>query len=315
MSQREYHIVVLGSAQFVQNVWIESYDPTIEDSYRKVLEVDGRHVILEILDTAGTEQFSKELYMKTGQGFLLVFSITSESSFWELAELREQIRRIKEDSNVPMVLIGNKSDLEDDRAVPRPRAFAISREWNVPYFETSARRRANVDEAFVDLCRQIIRKDQTERTRMAPPDSPRPGEPLALTYAFFDLNTTLTHPPSIPHYTTINLATLTSTSSHSNQTPPTNLPIKMSAPNANAPNEGIVGQAVNSVKNAANYVSESIQGSTAEANKEANKQQAKGNVPGQDSIGDRISGGLNAASDKINQEKHDGAAEANKRSI
>ncbi|KAL6150681.1 Ras- protein rsr1 [Exserohilum turcicum] len=212
MSQREYHIVVLGSggvgkscltAQFVQNVWIESYDPTIEDSYRKVLDVDGRHVILEILDTAGTEQFSKclpapqymyslcahmvqinaniaaaamrELYMKTGQGFLLVFSITSESSFGELAELREQIRRIKEDSNVPMVLIGNKSDLEEDRAVPRPRAFAISREWNVPYFETSARRRANVDEAFVDLCRQIIRKDQMERTRMAPPDSPRPG--------------------------------------------------------------------------------------------------------------------------------------------
>jgi len=185
MSQREYHIVVLGSggvgkscltAQFVQNVWIESYDPTIEDSYRKVLDVDGRHVILEILDTAGTEQFTamRELYMKTGQGFLLVFSITSQSSFYELAELREQIRRIKEDDNVPMVLIGNKSDLEDDRAIPRPRAFAVSRDWNIPYFETSARRRANVDDAFVDLCRQIMRKDQNER-RHAPLDSPRPN--------------------------------------------------------------------------------------------------------------------------------------------
>ncbi|KAF3045047.1 Ras- protein rsr1 [Didymella heteroderae] len=138
MSQREYHIVVLGSAQFVQNVWIESYDPTIEDSYRKQIEVDGRHVILEILDTAGTEQFTamRELYMKTGQGFLLVFAITSASSFHELAELREQIRRIKEDDNVPMVLVGNKSDLEEDRAIPRPRAFATSREWNTPYFET-----------------------------------------------------------------------------------------------------------------------------------------------------------------------------------
>jgi Ras-related protein Rap-1B len=61
------------------------------------------------------------------------------------------------------VLIGNKSDLEEDRAIPRPRAFAISREWNIPYFETSARRRANVDEAFVDLCRQIIMKDQANR--------------------------------------------------------------------------------------------------------------------------------------------------------
>merc|ERR1711915_400509 len=103
-----------------------------------------------------------------------------------------------------------------------------------------------------------------------------------------------------------------------NKHPPTKtLPttIKMSNPNANTPNEGIVGQAVNSVKNAANYVSESVQGATASANKEANKEQAKGNVPGNDSIGDRVSGGLNAASDKINEKKHDTAADANKHSI
>ncbi|KAL2849214.1 ras family-domain-containing protein [Aspergillus pseudoustus] len=169
--QREYHIVVLGAggvgkscltAQFVQNVWIESYDPTIEDSYRKHIEVDGRQCILEILDTAGTEQFTamRELYMKQGQGFLLVFSITSMSSLNELSELREQIIRIKDDENVPIVIVGNKSDLEEDRAVPRARAFALSQSWgSAPYYETSARRRANVNEVFVDLCRQIIRKD------------------------------------------------------------------------------------------------------------------------------------------------------------
>ncbi|KAF7712185.1 Ras-related small GTPase [Penicillium ucsense] len=167
--QREYHIVVLGAggvgkscltAQFVQNVWIESYDPTIEDSYRKQIEVDGRQCILEILDTAGTEQFSEELYMKQGQGFLLVFSITSMSSLNELSELREQIIRIKDDEKVPIVIVGNKSDLEEDRAVPRARAFGLSQTWgNAPYYETSARRRANVNEVFVDLCRQIIRKD------------------------------------------------------------------------------------------------------------------------------------------------------------
>lgn len=187
-----------SKAQFVQNVWIESYDPTIEDSYRKAIEVDvcvpsrklmlesdlflqGRHVILEILDTAGTEQFTamRELYMKTGQGFLLVFSITSMSSLYELQELREQIRRIKEDDNVPMVLVGNKSDLEDDRAVPRARAFKLSQEWGgVPYYEASARRRANVDEAFVDLCRQIIHKDRDQRTQTdrGRPRPPRPGD-------------------------------------------------------------------------------------------------------------------------------------------
>lgn len=102
----------------------------------------------------------RELYMKQGQGFLLVFSITSMSSLNELSELREQIIRIKDDEKVPIVIVGNKSDLEEDRAVPRARAFALSQSWgNAPYYETSARRRANVNEVFIDLCRQIIRKD------------------------------------------------------------------------------------------------------------------------------------------------------------
>jgi Ras-related protein Rap-1B len=119
-------------------------------------------MILEILDTAGTEQFTamRELYMKSGQGFLLVFSITSMSSLHELVELRDQIIRIKDDEHVPIVLVGNKSDLEDDRAVTRSRAFQLSQSWgDCPYYETSARRRANVDEVFKHLCRLMMQRD------------------------------------------------------------------------------------------------------------------------------------------------------------
>lgn len=102
----------------------------------------------------------RELYMREAQGFLLVFSITSLSSLQELSELREQIVHVKNDPAVPIVLVGNKSDLEDDRRVSRSRAFAVSQAWgNVPYYETSARRRLNVTEVFVDVCRQIIRRD------------------------------------------------------------------------------------------------------------------------------------------------------------
>lgn len=98
--------------------------------------------------------------MKSGQGFLLVFSITSNSSLRELTELREQLVRIKDDERVPLVLVGNKADLEEHRAVSRSKAYAVSQSWgNKPYYETSARRRTNVDEVFIDLCRQIIRKD------------------------------------------------------------------------------------------------------------------------------------------------------------
>ena len=89
----------------------------------------------------------------------------------------------------------------------------------------------------------------------------------------------------------------------------------MSAPNVDKPNEGIVGQITNSVKNAGNYVSETLQGNASEASKEANKEQAKGNVPGQDSISDRVSGALGAGSDKLDQHKHETASSANKQGI
>ena len=106
---------------------------------------------------------TREIYMKSGQGFLLVFSITSMSSLQELNELREQLVNLKDDPNVPIVLVGNKSDLEEDRQVPRARAFAVSQQWgNKPYYETSARRRANVNEVFIDICRQIIRDDMAK---------------------------------------------------------------------------------------------------------------------------------------------------------
>ncbi|CRK23661.1 Ras-related protein Rap1 like [Verticillium longisporum] len=173
-SCRELHVVVLGAggvgkscltAQFVHNEWIESYDPTIEDTYRTQLQVDGRQVILEILDTAGTEQFvaMRDLYMKSGQGFILVFSITSGSSMNEIEMLREEITRIKDDENVPIVIVGNKADLEEQRAVPRQRAFACSQMWDAPYYETSARTRTNVDAVFIDICRQLLLKDERFR--------------------------------------------------------------------------------------------------------------------------------------------------------
>jgi Ras-related protein Rap-1B len=101
-----------------------------------------------------------ELYMKSGEGFLLVFSITSSSSLKELSELRDQLVNLKDDPHVPIVLVGNKSDLEEDRAVSRAAAFAVSSGWgNVPYYEASARTRQNVSEVFVDVCRQIMHKD------------------------------------------------------------------------------------------------------------------------------------------------------------
>ncbi|CAG86488.2 DEHA2C16544p [Debaryomyces hansenii CBS767] len=168
---RDYKVVVLGAGgvgkssvtvQFVQGVYVESYDPTIEDSYRKQIEIDGRACDLEILDTAGVAQFTamRELYIKSGKGFLLVYSVTDENSLKELLALREQVLRIKDSDNVPMVLIGNKCDLNDDRELSIDDGIKVSQDWGlVPFYETSAMYKTNVDEAFVDVVRQIMRKD------------------------------------------------------------------------------------------------------------------------------------------------------------
>ena len=56
----------------------------------------------------------RDLYMKNGQGFVLVYSITAQSTFNDLQDLREQILRVKDTDDVPMVLVGNKCDLEDE---------------------------------------------------------------------------------------------------------------------------------------------------------------------------------------------------------
>ncbi|KAL9002067.1 MAG: hypothetical protein Q9188_004981 [Gyalolechia gomerana] len=75
--------------------------------------------------TDGTIAAMRELYMRSGQGFLLVFSITSLSSLTELHELRDQIVRIKDDAQVPLVIVGNKSDLEDERVSAKVGATYI----------------------------------------------------------------------------------------------------------------------------------------------------------------------------------------------
>lgn len=176
---RDYKVVVLGAGgvgkssltvQFVQGVYIDSYDPTIEDSYRKQIEVDGRACDLEILDTAGVAQFTamRELYIKSGKGFLLVYSVTDESSLEELLALREQVLRIKDATNVPMVLIGNKCDLVDERVLKPEDGISISEKWGrVPFYETSAMHKTNVDEAFVDVVRQIMRNETLESQKQA----------------------------------------------------------------------------------------------------------------------------------------------------
>ena len=61
----------------------------------------------------------REQYMRTGEGFLLVYSITSRTSFEEIAQFQQQILRVKDKDYFPLIVVGNKCDLEVDRQVSR----------------------------------------------------------------------------------------------------------------------------------------------------------------------------------------------------
>jgi len=164
---REFNVVVLGAGgvgksaltvRFTQDIFLENYDPTIEEEYRRIITVDGRMCQLEVLDTAGAEQFTalNELYIKSGRGFVLVFSLTQEASLREVENLRQQIYRIKGGStSVPIVVVGTKSDLVNEREVQLSTLTSLSQRWNLPFFETSAKKNLHVTDVFEDLVRQM----------------------------------------------------------------------------------------------------------------------------------------------------------------
>lgn len=144
--------------QFMYDEFVEDYEPTKADSYRKKVVLDGEECQIDILDTAGQEDYAaiRDNYFRSGEGFLCVFSITEPESFEATSEFREQILRVKgDDENIPFLLVGNKADLEDKRQVTADEALAKAKEWNVAFVETSAKTKANVDKVFFDLMREI----------------------------------------------------------------------------------------------------------------------------------------------------------------
>lgn len=165
-----YKVIVLGSGgvgksaitlQLVQNRFVMAYDPTIEDSYKKTITVDGVEINLDILDTAGQDDFKplRATHMRTGQGFLVVFALNDLPSFDSVDRIQSDIRATCEHDEVPIVVCGNKSDLVSDRTVKKDDAEKFCTECRLTYFETSSKNNVNVTEAFVDLARKMRQRN------------------------------------------------------------------------------------------------------------------------------------------------------------
>jgi GTPase KRas protein len=154
--------------------------------------IDDEIALVDILDTTGQEEYSamREQYMRTGEEFLLVYSITSRDSFEETKTFQKQILEFKKKEYWPMILVGNKDDLSSERTVSTEGMYKfqclkqttgslliiivyvegeeLAKSFGCPFLETSANTRHNIDKAFFDLLRAIcihskISREEQER--------------------------------------------------------------------------------------------------------------------------------------------------------
>ena len=165
----DYRVVLQGyggvgksalAIKFTSNIFVEEYDPTIEDIYRKQVVIDSETCLLSILDTAGEEEPTLAMRDRVNlesQGIIFVFSITCRISFDNIGELYGYVQRVH-DSNFPLVLVGNKCDLAKDRVISEEEAQELADTMGAIYLETSAKETINVEECFFTLVRDIRKK-------------------------------------------------------------------------------------------------------------------------------------------------------------
>jgi len=152
------------AVQFTLNCFVETYDPTIEDAYRKQLVVDDRMCFVEVIDTAGQEEYValRDQWVKEGQGFILVYSIASRASFSRLEVFRQSMLRVKRTEKPIFMLVGNQCDKVHEREVTKQEGADKAKAFGCPFLETSAKTATNVERIFTDLVRSLRLTKPTE---------------------------------------------------------------------------------------------------------------------------------------------------------
>jgi len=180
----QWRVTVLGdgnvgktalAVQFTMNAFVETYDPTIEDSYRKQIVVDDRMCFIEVIDTAGQEEYAtlRDQWVREGQGFVLVYSIDSRKTFERVHVFHQSMMRVKRGVPPIFILVANKTDRVQDRVVSEQEGMALARLWGCEYVETSAKTASRVDEAFTNLIR-TLRSHQENAGGAGPPHAHAP---------------------------------------------------------------------------------------------------------------------------------------------
>ena len=163
-------VVVLGKSlvgksaltyRFINDKFPEDHDTTVEDQYKVVVTIDDISCELEILDTAGQDDYQTMLdtWIEFGNCYLLVYSIDDVDSFNQIKKKYDRICQIKNNEQFNVIIVGNKCDLPDSsRKVTKSQVENFAKNLNVPFLEVSALTRINVKEAFKQVVHDYLTK-------------------------------------------------------------------------------------------------------------------------------------------------------------
>lgn len=173
---RQRKIALLGSrsvgksslaVQFCDNHFVESYYPTIEESFQKEFKYRGKEYQLEIQDTAGHDEFSllNAKYAVGWHGYIIIYSVASKASFEMVPIIRDKILSYSGVDHVPMCIVGNKSDLEVQRTVTTEQGREMAKKLGCAFTESSAKHNDNVISAFQLVVAEIEKELNPESAK------------------------------------------------------------------------------------------------------------------------------------------------------
>ncbi|KAK3358842.1 ras-2 protein [Lasiosphaeria hispida] len=176
-----YKLVVLGDGnagktalvmQLFPKCFVEPYDPTAENLYQKLVHIDDMGCILEVFDTTCQEEYPalQDQCIRANEGFIILYSITSRSSFAQVRSFHRRIHRVNEstrahsDIPAPIMLVGNNCERTTEREVSTQEGHDMAKELGCGFVEASAKNCINVEKAFYDVVR-IIRRQRNQQQR------------------------------------------------------------------------------------------------------------------------------------------------------
>lgn len=149
----------VGKTNLIANIVFERFledGVEIDDTFQKCIDVDGKTAYLTIVDTTGSEMIGiRDMNYRRCHGVLLCYSITSRKSFEAVREIYDNLSRVKDAFEFPLILVGTKSDLEEEREVTFEEGKELANFMFAMHKETSAKENKNVMECYVDLVKLI----------------------------------------------------------------------------------------------------------------------------------------------------------------